>query len=124
MPHIKEQAREEINKLIEKYERIKADGRIRRYNEKNAKNLCNSYSRRWGIETSYRVKDNLRPKTTSKNYVVRLFYFLFSVCLYNLWILANVFIGVVIGRMLKKPLITAKMFGTLLYTTFLIDDEG
>jgi len=93
-------------------------------NESNAKNLCNSYSRRWGIETSYRVKGNLRPKTTSKNYVVRLFYFLFSVCLYNLWILANVFMGVMIGRVFKKPWITAKMFGTLLYATFYIDDGG
>jgi len=37
MPCTKEQAREDINKLIEKYERIKADGRIKRYNEEMTK---------------------------------------------------------------------------------------
>jgi len=37
MPPTKEQAKEEINKLIEKYERIKADGRIKRYNEEMTK---------------------------------------------------------------------------------------
>ena len=43
------------------------------------------YSKRWGIETSYRVKKHsLRAKTTSKNYYVRLFYILFSVLMYNL----------------------------------------
>jgi putative transposase len=52
--------------------------------EKDVFNLFKLYSKRWGIETSYRVKGEFKPKTTSKNYVVRLFYFLFSVCLYNL----------------------------------------
>jgi putative transposase len=91
--------------------------------EKEAFELFDLYSKRWGIETSYRVKGEFKPKTTSKNYVVRLFYFLFSVCLYNLWVLASIFIGAVIGRFsLKKPLITAKFFGTLLYTYW--DDGG
>jgi putative transposase len=91
--------------------------------EKDVFNLFKLYSKRWGIETSYRVKGEFKPKTTSKNYVVRLFYFLFSVCLYNLWVLASIFLGAIIGRFnLKKPLITAKFFGTLLYTFW--DDGG
>ncbi len=92
--------------------------------EKEAFRLFELYDKRWGIETSYRVKGEFKPKTTSKSYVVRLFYFLFSVCLYNLWILANIFVGAIIGKITKKPIITAKVFGTLLYTTFYIDDGG
>ncbi len=95
-----------------------------KYMGENAQVECDKYSKRWGIETSYRVKGDFKPKTTSKNYVVRLFYFMFSVCVYNLWILANIFIGVMFGKIVKKPLITAKMFGTLLYTAFLVDDGG
>lgn len=52
---------------------------------KLAERLLTLYSKRWGIETSYRIKKHtFRGKTTSKNYKIRLFYFLFSVLLYNL----------------------------------------
>lgn len=86
--------------------------------EKKAKLLFKLYGKRWGIETSYRVKGDFRPKTTSKRYVVRLFYFSFSTCLYNLWILANIFIGIVFGEVHEKPLVTARIFSTLLYIPF------
>ncbi|MHA2344146.1 MAG: hypothetical protein ACXADW_19960 [Candidatus Hodarchaeales archaeon] len=82
------------------------------------------YGKRWGIETSYRLKVDFRPRTTSKNYVVRLFYFLFSTCLYNLWVLANLFLGAISGRFFTKPVITAKMFGIMLYTFQNWDDGG
>ena len=84
-------------------------------NEGNAHQLFDMYGKRWGIETSYRVKNLFRAKTTSKRYVVRLFYFSFSVCLYNLWILANIFMGIILGYSSAGQLITAKVFGTLLY---------
>ncbi|HWR27431.1 MAG TPA: transposase [Candidatus Thermoplasmatota archaeon] len=58
-----------------------------------AERLFNLYSKRWTIETSYRVKKHsFRPKTTSKNYFIRLFYFLFSALMYNLWLLADILI--------------------------------
>jgi len=38
--------------------------------------------------------------------------------------IGNIFIGMVIGRIFRKLLITTKVFGTLLYTTFLIDPGG
>lgn len=58
-----------------------------------AERLFLLYGKRWGIETSYRVKkQSFLPKTTSKNYQIRIFYFLFSVLLYNLWLLADVLI--------------------------------
>lgn len=51
--------------------------------------LFDMYSLRWGIETSYRVKHMFRAKTRTKKYEPRIFLFLFSVCLYNLWVLVN-----------------------------------
>ncbi len=84
--------------------------------EQLAAYLFRWYSNRWGVETSYRVKGDFKARTTSKNYIIRLFYFMFSVCLYNLWILANIIIGLIFGSIPEKPLITAKLFGTMLYS--------
>jgi putative transposase len=78
--------------------------------------LLRHYDRRWGIETAFRVKEAFRARTTSKNYIIRLFYFMFSVTLYNLWILLNTLLSLVLfGKLPERPLITAKMFGTMLY---------
>jgi len=82
------------------------------------KELSRLYSKRWGIETAYRVKNDFRPKTTSKNYVIRLFYFLFSVCLYNLWELVNVILALVKRIDSETPVIAAKLFGTILFRVF------
>jgi putative transposase len=86
-------------------------------NRSNAFSLAERYKRRWGIETSYRVTNQFRPKTTSKNYIVRVFYYMFSSALYNLWILANMLIAFVLKETTEKIVLTAKMFGTVLYTT-------
>jgi len=83
--------------------------------KKHAKNLFSMYSRRWGIETSYRLqKHQFKAKTTSKNFNLRLFLFMYSVALYNLWILLNIVISVIYKKKLEKPLITVKMFGMIL----------
>lgn len=96
------------------------------YNENDvnlAERLFDLYGRRWGIETSYRVKKHsYLPKTTSKNYLIRLFYFMFSVLLYNLWILADILIWLALFGVVKEDhLLTSKYFGTVLYT---IDPGG
>lgn len=57
--------------------------------EEEATKIPELYSRRWGIETSYRVTGDFRARTCSNNYIVRLLYFLLSVYLYNIWILVN-----------------------------------
>lgn len=57
--------------------------------KENAFVLSDLYSKRWGIETTHRVEDNFRIKTTSKDGVVRYFFFVIGVLLYNLWILLN-----------------------------------
>ncbi len=81
------------------------------------------YSKRWGIETSYRVqKHSFRGKTTSKNYIIRLFYFMFSVLLYNLWILADILLQLQLyGYIKNEHIIKSKYFGTLL---MIIDPGG
>ena len=96
------------------------------YNENDvnlAERLFDLYGKRWGIETSYRVKKHsYLPKTTSKNYLIRLFYFMFSVLLYNLWILADILIWLALFGVVKENhLLTSKYFGTVLYT---IDPGG
>lgn len=85
--------------------------------EEKAQALYTMYSKRWGIETGYRNLDHdFRPRTTTRNYNIRLFYFLFSCCLYNLWVLVNICVGLTVhGRIKEKPIITAKLFAIILY---------
>lgn len=42
------------------------------------------YKKRWGIETGFRVQNNVKAKTTSTNYTIRLTYQLLSTILYNI----------------------------------------
>jgi len=92
---------------------------------KNADHLAEVFKKRWGIETSYRVMQDFKPRTTSRRYVTRLFYFMFSVCLYNLWVLANLIVGKIVLRFIpSQPFITAKVFGVILYATSLPFDPG
>lgn len=81
-----------------------------------AERLAGLYRKRWGIETSYRVKKHsFRGKTTSKNYMIRLFYFLFSVLMYNMWIIADILIWLHIhGFIGEDHLVTSKLFGNIL----------
>jgi putative transposase len=77
--------------------------------------LFSHYEKRWGIETSFRVKEAFRARTTSKNYIIRLFYFMFSTILYNLWVIVNAMLCMFLfGRLGDKPIVTAKIVGTLL----------
>jgi hypothetical protein len=63
------------------------------------------YRRRWGIETGFRVQDNVMAKTTSKKYVVRLLYHLTSVVLYNVWHYANLLLCRAMKKQFEKPLL-------------------
>lgn len=47
------------------------------------------FNKRWGIETSYRVSNQFLIKTTSRDYMIRLFYYLFACIVYNAWIIHN-----------------------------------
>ncbi len=47
------------------------------------------YRYRWEIETSYRVEDEFEAKTTSRNFTLRVIYFMVGYIIYNLWIIAR-----------------------------------
>lgn len=90
--------------------------------EKSAKQYGELFRRRWGIETSYRVEGDFKPKTTSKNPVVRLYYFFFSVCVYNIWVIVNMILSLVLGIIADKPLITAKMLIVILQRSMMVKE--
>lgn len=51
--------------------------------------LLKLFMKRWGIETSYRMSNQFLVKTTSRNYIVRLFYYLLACIVYNAWVIYN-----------------------------------
>jgi putative transposase len=91
--------------------------------KEDAVRISKEYRARWGIETGYRIKkQSFLPKTTSKDYRIRLFYFFFSILLYNMWILTDVFIWIEIkGRVGFDHKVTANFFRMVF---FLIDPGG
>lgn len=74
-----------------------------------AETFCRRYSRRWQIETEYKsIKNDFLAKTSSKNYRVRLFYFVFAVILYNVWRLIDFLLKAgVDSEMDYAPVLTA-----------------
>jgi len=70
------------------------------------------YKCRWGIETSYRVTDEVRIKTATLDKVKRYFLFVFGCLLYNLWKFANIFMKVKVT------------FGTFVFALFEIVRDG
>lgn len=59
--------------------------------------FAESYRKRWGIETGYRVKEEVRGKTCSQNYAVRLLFQMLSILLYNLWHLCNLLLIILLS---------------------------
>ncbi len=65
-----------------------------------------SYGNRWGIETGYRMIENTRAKTHSKNPMARLLCFVYSVAVFNAWVMANATLMHVTGIYPTDPPIT------------------
>jgi IS4 transposase len=73
--------------------------------------LVSRYSRRWGIENSYKTIKDFLAWTTSKNYTVLLFYFGFAILLYNMWLLVDILVQIALNVVRRnKPHVTAKRF--------------
>lgn len=74
-----------------------------------AETFCRRYSRRWQIENEYKsIKGDFLAKTSSKDYRVRLFYFVFAVLLYNIWRLTDFLLKAGMGgEMDYAPVLTA-----------------
>lgn len=54
-------------------------------NKKSAELYVKRYKKRWGIETIFRVTDDIRIFTTSTNPMIRYFLFMFTCFIYNVW---------------------------------------
>ncbi|MFC6723010.1 transposase [Halobium palmae] len=74
-----------------------------------AETFCQRYSRRWQIENEYKsIKYDFLAKTSSKDYRVRLFYFVFAVLLHNIWRLTDFLLKAgVDAEMDYAPVLTA-----------------
>jgi hypothetical protein len=73
--------------------------------------VTNSYSRRWDIENQYKSVLSYLPKTSSRDYRVRLFNFTFAALLYNLWRLTDFLVKAGIDREVRsEPVVTARTF--------------
>ena len=57
--------------------------------QETAFQLARDFRKRWRIENGYKTKKQLRGKTCSLSYAVRLFFILLSFILYNLWVSIN-----------------------------------
>jgi IS4 transposase len=62
-------------------------------NLKSARKYVMRYKKRWGIETIFRVTDDIRIYTTSTNPIIRYFLFMFTCFVYNVWKFFQSFIG-------------------------------
>ncbi|WP_284011333.1 transposase [Haloarcula pelagica] len=80
-----------------------------RVGPEEAESFCRRYSRRWQIENEYKsIKSDFLAKTSSKDYRMRLFYFVFAVLLYNIWRLTDFLLKASVkGEMDYTPVLTA-----------------
>ncbi|WP_248898366.1 transposase [Haloplanus halobius] len=80
-----------------------------RVGPEEAESFCRRYSRRWQIENEYKsIKHDFLANTSSKDYRVRLFYFVFAVLLYNIWRLTDFLLKAgVDGEIDYEPVLTA-----------------
>ena len=62
-------------------------------NLKSAESYVKRYKKRWGIETIYRVTDDIRIYTTSTKSIIRYFLFMFTCLVYNIWKFFQTFLG-------------------------------
>jgi len=52
----------------------------------NPRKVSTVYRRRFAIESSYRIRNQVKPNTSTKNVIIRYFYALISFLLKNIWL--------------------------------------
>lgn len=73
--------------------------------------VCNTYDRRWDIESQFKSVKSFLPKTSSKDYRIRLCKFVLASLIYNLWRLTDYMLKVAMDEDIRSPpVITAKTF--------------
>ena len=73
------------------------------------------YDSGWRIETGYRMVEDIRSKTRSRNSAARTFCFMYSLLFYNAWVMINILFALLYGLLhLTNPVITQGMLKTAL----------
>jgi IS4 transposase len=73
------------------------------------------YGKRWDIERGYKSIKRFMAATTSKDFVLRFFYFAFACLLYSIWRAVDLLVQVELtGGYDREPLVTAENTLTLL----------
>jgi hypothetical protein len=73
--------------------------------------VCNGYRRRWDIENQYKSIKDFLPKTSAKDYRIRLCNFMLAALIYNLWRLTDYLIKIALDKDIRSPpVLTAKTF--------------
>jgi IS4 transposase len=80
--------------------------------------LLREYGYRWEIESGYKSIKRFMAATTSKNFVLRFFYFAFACLLYSIWRAVDLLVQIeVTGEYKRSPVVTANTVLTLLKQT-------
>lgn len=90
----------------------------RKFYENDVYILSKIYRKRWNIETSHRVHDNFRIKTTCKEGNVRYLFFVIGVLLYNLWIYINLLLNLCAGNTKYKIFIKSDEMKDMVFEFF------
>lgn len=80
-----------------------------RITAENAKAWVNHCAYRWWIEAEYRsIKQHFLARTSSTDYTLRFYYFVFGVLMYNVWRLTDVLLKTTVSRELTTapPVLT------------------
>ncbi len=80
--------------------------------------LLREYGYRWEIESGYKSVKRFMASTTSKNFVLRFFYFAFACLLSSIWRAVDLLVQFeVTGEYNRSPIVTANTVLTLLKRT-------
>ena len=80
--------------------------------------LLREYGYRWEIESGYKSIKRFMAATTSKNFVLRFFYFAFACLLYSIWRVVDLLVQVnLTDEYRRSPVVTANTILTLLKQT-------
>lgn len=77
--------------------------------------LAEMYSKRWGIETDYRVYvHDFRPRTTSNKFPIRYLNFFSGEIMRNIWVLSKIMFKDMYKKILPGKILRARLFKELL----------
>ena len=71
------------------------------------------YKKRWGIETTFRVQDEVRIKTKSLRPLIRFALFLFECMLYNLWQFFKGRVPFIVNILFRRSIVKAAVFAAI-----------